>query len=79
MKKLHVDGFLESFDFWSNDACEIFLEIIKTPLIGQRERMTSLLELVHIVVWSPLCVVKSDGFQLHMLSPKIWVNIWIFT
>jgi len=33
--------------------------------------MTSLLELVHIVVRSPLCVVKSDGFQLHMLSPKI--------
>ena len=36
MKKLHVDGILESFDFWSNDACENFLEIIKTSFIGQK-------------------------------------------
>ena len=36
MKKLHVDGILESSDFWSNDACETFLEIIKTSFIGQK-------------------------------------------
>ena len=42
--------------------------------------MTSLLELVHIVVRNPLCVVKSDGFQLHMLSPKKlseYMNIYL--
>ena len=42
--------------------------------------MTSLLELVHIVVRSPLCVVKSEGFQLHMLSPKNlseYMNIYL--
>jgi len=33
------------------------------------------LEFIHIDVCSPLCIVVSDGFQLHMLSPKIWVNV----
>jgi hypothetical protein len=37
MKKLHVDGILESFDFKSIDACEKFLEMIKTPFVGQRK------------------------------------------
>jgi hypothetical protein len=34
MKKLHVDGILESFDFKSIDACENFLEMIKTLFVG---------------------------------------------
>ena len=33
------------------------------------------MEFIHIDVCSPLCVVVSDGFQLHMLSPEIWVNV----
>ena len=33
------------------------------------------MEFIHIDVCSPLCVVVSDVFQLHMLSPEIWVNI----
>ena len=28
--------FWSPFDFWSNDACETFLEIIKTSFIGQK-------------------------------------------
>jgi hypothetical protein len=36
MKKIHVDGISESFDFESTDACENFLEMIKTPFVGQR-------------------------------------------
>ena len=35
MKKLHVDGFLESFDFESFDACETYLKMTETPFIGQ--------------------------------------------
>jgi hypothetical protein len=35
MKELHIDGILESFDFESIDTCENFLEMIKTPFIGQ--------------------------------------------
>jgi hypothetical protein len=36
MKELTIDGIFESFDFESIDACENFLEMIKTPFIGQR-------------------------------------------
>jgi hypothetical protein len=36
MKKLHVDGILESSDIESIDACENFLEMIKTPFVGQQ-------------------------------------------
>jgi hypothetical protein len=35
MKKLHVDGILESFDFESIGACENFLEMIETLFVGQ--------------------------------------------
>ena len=37
--------------------------------------MTKILEFIHIDVCSPLCVVVSDGFQLHMFSLEIGVNI----
>jgi hypothetical protein len=36
MKELHIDGILESFDFESIDTCENFLEMIKTPFVGQK-------------------------------------------
>jgi hypothetical protein len=36
MKELHSDRILESFDFEAIDTCENFLEMIKTPLVGQR-------------------------------------------
>ena len=36
MKKLHVDGIFESFDFESIDACKNFLKMIETPFVGQR-------------------------------------------
>ena len=35
MKKLHVHGISESFDFESIGACENFLEMIETPFVGQ--------------------------------------------
>jgi hypothetical protein len=35
MKKLHDDGFLESLDFESFDACGTYLEMTETPFIGQ--------------------------------------------
>jgi hypothetical protein len=36
MKELHIDGILESFDFESIGTCENFLEVIKTPFVGQK-------------------------------------------
>ena len=35
MKKLHTDGFFESFDFESFDACGTYLKMTKTLFIGQ--------------------------------------------
>jgi hypothetical protein len=36
MKKLHTDGILKSFVFETIDACENFLEMVKTLFAGQR-------------------------------------------
>ena len=42
MKKLHVDGFLESLDYESIDACEpcLMSKMTKTPFFGTMERAT---------------------------------------
>ena len=60
-EKLHIDGILESFDFESIDACENFSEMIETLFVGQRRMTTNLLDIVHIDVYSPLCVVECGG------------------
>ena len=55
MKKLHVDGILEYFDFESIDACENFPEMIETPFVGKEDgRLTywilyMLMYIVHYV------------------------------
>ena len=49
MKKLHANGFLESLDYESVDACEPCLigKMTKTPFSGTMERATDLLEIIH--------------------------------
>ena len=49
MKKLHVDGFLESLDYEQFDACEPCLlgKMTKTPFSGTMEGATDLLEIIH--------------------------------
>ena len=49
MKKLHVDGLLESLDYESLDACEPCLmgKMTKTLFSGTMERATDLLEIIH--------------------------------
>ena len=46
MKKIHVDGLLESLDYESLDACEPCLmgKMTKTLFFGTMERATDLLE-----------------------------------
>ena len=53
MKKLHVDGLLESLD-----ACEPCLmgKMTKTPFSGTMERATDLLEIIHTDVCGPMSV-----------------------
>ena len=49
MKKLHVDGLLESLDYESFDTCEpCFMgKMTKTPLSETMERANDLLEIIH--------------------------------
>ena len=49
MKKLHVDGLLESLDYESLDACEPCLmgKMTKTQFSETMERATYLLEIIH--------------------------------
>ena len=49
MKKLHVDGLLESLDYESYDACEPCLvgKMTKTLFPRTREQATDLLEIIH--------------------------------
>ena len=56
MKKLHADGFLESLDYESFDACEPCLmgKMTKTPFSGTMERATDLLEIIHTDVCDPM-------------------------
>ena len=61
MKKLHVDGILESFDFESIGACENFLEMSKICLQAKQERATDLLDIVHVDVYNPLSVAVCGG------------------
>ena len=59
MKKLHADGFLESLDYESFDACEPCLlgKMTKTPFFGTMERVTDLLEIIHTDVCDPMSAV----------------------
>ena len=58
MKKLHANGFLESLDYESVDACEPCLmgKMTKTPFSETMERATDLLEIIHTDVCDPMSV-----------------------
>ena len=65
MKKLHVDGLLESLDYESLDACEPCLmgKMTKTPFSGTMEQATDLLEIIHTDVCIPMSVEARDGYH----------------
>ena len=58
MKKLHMDGLLESLDYESLGACEPCLmgKMTKTPFSGTMERGTDLLEIIHTDVYGPMSI-----------------------
>ena len=63
MKKLHVDGLLESLD-----ACEPCLmgKMTKTPFSGTTERATDLLEIIHTDVCSPMSAEAHGGYHYFL-------------
>ena len=68
MKKLHVDGVLESLDYESLDTCEPCLmgKMTKTPFSGTMERATDLLEIIHTDVCGPMSVDARGGYRYFL-------------
>ena len=68
MKKLHVDGLLESLDYESLDACEPCLmgKMTKTPLSRIMEQADDLLNIMHIDVYSPMSVEARSGYRYFL-------------
>ena len=65
MKKLHVDGLLESLDYESFDTCEPCLmgKMTKTPFSGTMERASDLLEIIHAHLCGPMSVDACGGYH----------------
>ena len=68
MKKLHIDGLLESLDYESLDACEPCLmgKMTKTPFSGTMERATDLLEIIHTDVCGPVSIEAHGGYHCFL-------------
>ena len=65
MKKLHVDGLLESLDYESLDACEPCLmgKMTKTSFSETMERATDLLEIIHTDVCGPMNIKACSRYH----------------
>ena len=68
MKKLHVDGLLESLDYESLGACEPCLmgKMTKTSFSRTMERATDLLEIIHTDVCGPMSVEARGGYRYFL-------------
>ena len=68
IKKLHVDGVLESLDCESFYTCEPCLmgKMTKTPFSGTMERANDLLKIIHTDVCSPMSVEVRDGYRYFL-------------
>ena len=64
ISKLHKNGYFDKFDFESNEECEPSLidKMTKSPFIGQGERATKRLELIHSDVCDPMRTMARCGF-----------------
>ena len=64
IERLHKDGLLDSFDYESIETCESSLlgKMTKAPFVGQSERASELLGLVHTDVCGPMNSTARGGF-----------------
>ena len=72
MKKLHKDGFLESLDYESFDACEPCLmgKMTKIAFSGTMERATDLFGIIHSDVCGPMSIEAKKCKVNSMISNK---------
>ena len=68
MKKLHIDGLLESLDYESFDSCESCLmgKMTKTPFSGTMERANDLLEIIHTNLCGPMSIEARGGYHYFL-------------
>ena len=68
MKKLHVDGLLESLDYEPLGAYVPCLmgKMTKTPVSGTMEWATDLLEIIHTDVCGPMSVEARGGYRYFL-------------
>ena len=68
MKKLHIDGLLESLDYESLGTCEPCLmgKMTKTPFSRTMERATDLLEIIHTDVCGPMNIEARGGYRYFL-------------
>ena len=80
MKKIHVDGLLESLDYESVDACEPCLmgKMTKTPFSGTMERATDLLEIIHTDVCNLLSVEARGRYRYFLTFTDDLSKIWVY-
>ena len=80
MKKIHVDGLLESLDYESVDAFEPCLmgKMTKTPFSGITEQATDLLEIIHTDVCGPMNVEARGGYRYYLTFIDDLSKIWVY-
>ena len=80
MKKLHADGFLESFDYESFDACGPCLlgKMTKTPFSGTMKQATDLLEIIHTDVRGPMSVEARGRYRYFLTFTDDLSRIWVY-
>jgi hypothetical protein len=65
IERLHKNGLLDSFDYESIETCESWLleKMTKAPFVGQSERASELLGLVHTYVCGPMNSTPRGAFS----------------
>ena len=68
MKKLHVDGLLESLDYESFDVCKPCLlgKMAKTPFFKKMERASDLLEIIHTDVCGSMSIDARGEYRYFL-------------
>ena len=74
MKKLHKDGFLESLDDESFDACEPCLmgKMTTTTFSRTEEQASDLLEIIHTDVCAPMSIKARGGYRYFLTFIDDW-------
>ena len=73
MKKLHVDGSLDSLDFESLETCKSYHmgKMTESLVFSKMELESNLLEVIHFDVCSPMSAEACSGYRYVLTSQMI--------